>query len=291
MSQAGSAQALVERTAVRVTTGACPHDRGVLPTLPSARLPRLLVLLLLAAGGLLPTTLARAAVLDDRERRCLTLIAYAEAASEGPAGMAAVMRVVKNRIAHPKFPDDACAVALQDGQFQPVAERPALRRALVAPEHENLAEVLGASSRQARLLLVEAWRLAAVLDRLTPGDPTRGALYFVNPRLMDPGKCPWFAGLKRTTALGEHVFMTHYAAGERRGGPALDCAQAGKGYAGSSRLARDHANGLFDPRGPRVATRTATPAQIRAWRRTGELARRQAELKRHFEPGWQRIEE
>ena len=259
--------------------------------MPSARLPRRLALLLLALGGLLPATQAPAAVPDDRQRRCLTLIAYAEAAGEGPAGMAAVMRVVQNRIAHPKFPDDACAVALQDGQFQPVAERPALRRALLAPEHENLAEALGASSRQARLVLVEAWRLAAVLDVLAPGDPTRGALFFVNPRLMDPGKCPWFAGLKRTTAIGEHVFMTHYVPGERRGGPALDCAKAGKGHAGSDRLARTHAHGLFDPRGPRVATRTATQAQIRAWRRTGELARRQAELKRDFKPGWRLADE
>ena len=60
------------------------------------------------------------------------MIAYAEAAGEGTAGMLAVMKVVHNRIAAPGFADDACAVALEPGQFQPVGERPALRRALRA---------------------------------------------------------------------------------------------------------------------------------------------------------------
>ena len=80
---------------------------------------RTLALLALAVGLL--ATEAAAATIGDRERRCLTLIAFAEAASEGPLGMAAVMRVVRNRIAHPRVADDACAVALEAGQFQPVA--------------------------------------------------------------------------------------------------------------------------------------------------------------------------
>ena len=81
--------------------------------------------------------------------------------------------------------------------------------------------------------------------------------------------------------------MAHYRPGDRRGAPALDCATAGLGYAkeGGRSLARAHAVGPFAPAGPRLATRTATPAMVRAWRRTGELARRQAELKRQFKPG------
>ena len=201
----------------------------------------LLALCLLLAGA----ADALAAGRNERERRCLAMIAYAEAA----AGMLAVMKVVHNRIAHPSFADDACAVTLEPGQFQPVAERPALRRALAQPEAGSLVEALGATSRTARLRLVEAWRLAGAVAIWPARDPTRGALYFVNPRLMDPAKCPWFAGLKRTAIIGEHVFMTHYAGGEWRGRPALDCAVAGRGYA-------------------RVATRAATPTMIRAWHRT-----------------------
>jgi spore germination cell wall hydrolase CwlJ-like protein len=181
-----------------------------------------------------------AAGTSDRERRCLTLIAYAEAAGEGPAGMLAVMKVVHNRIADPRFADDACAVALEAGQFQPVAERPALRRALVEPEGQSLAQTLGATSRSERLQLVQAWRLAGAAAVWPAHDPTGGALYFVNPRLMDPRRCPWFARLKRTAVIGEHVFMRHYAPGERPQRAALDCAAAGKGRATSRpRLASD----------------------------------------------------
>lgn len=186
---------------------------------------------ILAAGfGILGFD-ARAWATTDRDRRCLAMIAYAEAASEGSLGMLAVMRVIHNRIRHPAFPDDACAVVLEPGQFQPVSERPSLRAALSRPDQANIAEAVGAVSREARLRLVQAWRLAAVAAVWPSRDPTRGALYFVNPLLMDPGRCPWFAQLKRSAAIGEHVFMTHYAPGERRGHRALDCAAAGKGRA------------------------------------------------------------
>jgi hypothetical protein len=225
---------------------------------------------------------------DDRQRRCLTMIAYAEAASEGSLGMLAVMKVVHNRVAHSDFADDICAVALERGQFQPVSERPALRRALESPVGHNLAEVLGASTPTARLVLVEAWRLAGAAPVWPERDPTGGALFFVNPRLMDPRKCPWFADLKRTAVIGEHVFMANYAPGEPRRAPALDCRTAGRDFGRATSLARSQATGPFDPSGPRIASRTATAATLRAWRRTGELARRQAELKRYFKPGWYR---
>jgi hypothetical protein len=224
------------------------------------------------------------AEVQDRERRCLTMIAYAEAGGEGSAGMLAVMKVVRNRITNPGFADDACAVALEPGQFQPVGERPALRRALAVPFELNMAEVLQANSPEARSRLVEAWRLAGAAPGWPARDPTGGALYFVNPELMDPGKCPWFAGLKRTAVVGRHVFMTHYADGEPRIGPALDCRMAGKSYRNGLGVAS--ATGPFARGGPRIATRAATPAMLKAWRRTGELAARQAELKSHFKPGW-----
>ena len=241
---------------------------------------------LLAALALVPILAgpARAVEAQDRDRRCLTMIAYAEAASEGSAGMLAVMKVVRNRIAHPSFAKDACAVALEAGQFQPVAERPALRRALASPFELSLAEVLQANSAASRLRLIEAWRLAGVAGSWPARDPTGGALYFVNPRLMDPAKCPWFAALKRTAVIGQHVFMAAYGAGERQLGPALDCRTAGQDFRAGSRMAT--ATGPFARGGPKVATRTATPSMLRAWRRTGELAARQAELKRHFKPGW-----
>ncbi len=41
---------------------------------------------------------------SNREVRCLALVAYTEAAVDGIAGMAAVIRVVRNRMADPRFP-------------------------------------------------------------------------------------------------------------------------------------------------------------------------------------------
>lgn len=181
-------------------------------------------------AGVLPVALcglvgqAEAGPPTDRDRRCLAMIAYAEAANEGTLGMLAVMRVVHNRVADRSFADDACAVALQRGQFQPVSEQRSLRQAMAQPETANLAEAVGATTREARLRLVEAWRLAAVAAVWPARDPTGGALYFVNPRLMDPDRCPWFARLKRSAVIGEHVFMRHYGPGEAKAAPALACA-------------------------------------------------------------------
>src|SRR5690349_16063455 len=162
---------------------------------------------------------------SGREVRCLGLVAFTEAAVDGPPGMAAVIRVVRNRAADPRFPDDACAVIAQVAQFQPVAQSAVLRRVVRDPEGYNIPQVGGARSPYARRMLLEALRLAR--EPLRAPDPTRGALYFVNPDLMDGGKCPWFAALKRTARIGGHVFLTDYRSGEEPGEPALDCAAAG----------------------------------------------------------------
>jgi spore germination cell wall hydrolase CwlJ-like protein len=160
-----------------------------------------------------------------REVRCLALVAYTEAAVDGEAGMAAVIRVVRNRMADPRFPDEACAVVAQVAQFQPVAQSAVLRQVVRDPEGYSLPQVLGLRTAAARRLLARAHALA----RLPPPrpDPTGGALYFVNPDLMDPERCPWFAALKRTARIGGHVFMTHHRPGEPPGPPALDCGPAG----------------------------------------------------------------
>ena len=245
---------------------------------PLGRLSFLLLGLLAGAG------VARADTsVSDREARCLAMIAFAEAASEGRAGMAAVIRVVRNRKGHPAFPGDACAVALQDRQFQPVSESPALKRALADPSSVDIDRFFG-SSKSDRAAMATARKLASSPSR---EDPTDGALYFVNPRFMDPRHCPWFATLKRTAEIGGHVFMTHYGSDEPRGGPALDCATAGRDFGkGGYRLPKTYATGLFDPRGPRLATRTATPAMIKAWKRTGQYEKRVQQLRKRFKPGW-----
>src|SRR5437763_7105128 len=163
--------------------------------------------------------------LGGRERDCAALIAYLEASVEGVRGMQAVVRVVHNRMRDARFAPTACAVVGQDGQFQPMEERPALKRAVRGGQPLRLERLLRVDTPFERMLLGQALRLAGA----PPGaDPTKGALYFVNPLLMDRDRCPWFAALRRTTRIGAHVFMTHYHEGERRRGPALDCRIAGR---------------------------------------------------------------
>ncbi|MCB2055292.1 MAG: cell wall hydrolase [Geminicoccaceae bacterium] len=216
------------------------------------------------------------------DAQCLATIAVLEAAGEGEAGMRAVMRVVRNRVADRRFPDEVCAVVAQPGQFQPVGEWPALRRALADPSRLDGRRLLGPSAA-----LDVALKLAS-LGGLA--DETERALYFVNPLLMDPRHCPWFAGLKRTRAIGRHVFMRHYGKGERRGDPALDCADPAIGSQLGSSMAARYANGLFHPAGARIASRTPTRKQVEAWRRTGQLEARQKQLKKLFKPGWIKLD-
>src|SRR4051812_50225904 len=82
----------------------------------------------LGAGFLTIAATARAGEPSGPEVRSLGLVAFAEAAVDGPPGMAAVTRVVRNRTADPRFPDDACAAVARVAQSQPVARSAVLRR-------------------------------------------------------------------------------------------------------------------------------------------------------------------
>ena len=48
---------------------------------------------------------------------CLTVAIYYEARGEPIEGQAAVAQVILNRVQHPDFPDDACAVVFEPDQF------------------------------------------------------------------------------------------------------------------------------------------------------------------------------
>lgn len=161
----------------------------------------------------------------SRERDCLAMIAYLEAASEGVQGMQAVINVVRNRMKDARFPDTACAVIGQNGQFEPMERRPQLKRVVRSGRAFSLRRVLGIDTGYERMMLGHALRLAGTALKQ---DLTRGALYFVNPYLMMPDRCPWFAKLRRTAKIGAHVFMTHYDKAEAKRGPALDCRSAGR---------------------------------------------------------------
>ena len=182
---------------------------------------RLAAALAVACLGAAPAT----AALSGAEVRCLALVAYTEAAVDGVPGMTAVIQVVRNRMADPRYPDDACAVILEVAQFQPIQQSDVLQKVARDPEGYSLPQILGLRTAESRKLLATAHRLA----RAEPGgpDPTGGALFFVNPDYMNPGLCPWFAGLRRTAVIGGHVFLTDRGANDPTQPPALDCSRAG----------------------------------------------------------------
>jgi spore germination cell wall hydrolase CwlJ-like protein len=190
----------------------------------------------------------------DAGTRCMAMVAYAEAAGEGAAGLAAVVQVIRNRVADGRFPKGPCDVVRAPGEFQPVGDSARLRRALLAPEAQDMATALADFAPVDTAVLAEAVRLAQKDASPADPDPTGGALYFVNPRFMEPAKCPWFADLKRTREIGQHVFMDHYDAGESKGDPALDCAEVKQHWAAFVK-----AQGA---RGKRVGRRRINPAWL-----------------------------
>ena len=238
-----------------------------------------------AAGGL--GSRRPAGDRDDRERRCLAMIAYAEAASEGAAGMLAVMKVVHNRIAAPALRRRclrrgarAAASSSRSASGRPCGAR------WRTPEGRSLAEAVGATL--ARGAPAAGRGVAAGRGRrdLARPRPDRRRALLRQPAADGPGQMPL---VRRSEAdRGDRRARVHGQLRSRRAP-----ARAGAGLrhrrprlCRGNQACRRPGDRAVPPDGPRIATRTATTATVRAWRRTGELARRQAELKRYFKPGW-----
>ena len=119
-------------------------------------------------------------------QQCLALAMYWEARGEGRQGMAAVGHVVLNRVADPRFPNDACAVVHQGGETPPCqfswwCDGKSDRPTHAALWHQSL-------------------DLAGELMRQRHSDPTRGALFFHNTSIRNPWR------YARTARIGNHVF-------------------------------------------------------------------------------------
>lgn len=113
------------------------------------------------------------------EKDLLARLVSAEAAGEPYLGQVAVAAVVLNRVRNPLFPDTIAGVIYQPYQFEPVL-------------NGTIGQPATAS----------AWR--AAVAALNGADPTGGALYFYNWRLVSNAYLwsrPW-----RTT-IGEHRFV------------------------------------------------------------------------------------
>ena len=102
--------------------------------------------------------------------------------------MRAVAAVVLNRVRHPEFPNDVCAV-VRDGGEQPPCQFS-----------------WWCDGKSDRPTEPRAWRLAQQIaqDALTkpPSDRTRGALFFHNTSIATP----WLRKRERTAQIGRHIF-------------------------------------------------------------------------------------
>lgn len=113
---------------------------------------------------------------------CIAVVVYTEARGEPIDGQFAVAEVIINRVADPRYPDDACAVAYQPGQF----DGPNHFRAIENPE---------------------AWALAvAIADDVSmfcDGCNGISATHFAR------GWAYWMADYTLEGKIGKHVFYVN----------------------------------------------------------------------------------
>jgi N-acetylmuramoyl-L-alanine amidase len=132
----------------------------------------------------------RAMLADDEQLGCLAKNAYFEARGEGEEGMLAVAHVTLNRVAHPKYPEQICAVVHQGAerfpcQFHWVCDG--------TPDRIRDMAQWDVAQEVARRAMMEP-----------DADPTRGALYFHNVSLSPK----WAKGrYEQATIIGQHVFF------------------------------------------------------------------------------------
>lgn len=138
------------------------------------------------AGGssvaLSQSALATSSQPDPRALGCLSEALYFEARGEGIKGQAAVAEVILNRVDHPAFPQNVCAVVNQPAQFS--------YKGRVSPRIRDT-NAYRRAQRVAQAALTGA-----------PRELTKGATYFhttaVKPR--------WSNRFERTTRIGAHIF-------------------------------------------------------------------------------------
>lgn len=119
------------------------------------------------------------AMLTAAERELLAHLIYAEAAGEPFEGKVAVAAVILNRLDNPQFPNTIEGVIFEPYAFEPV--------------------------RNGRLWRGTSARSYQALDEALRGrDPTNGALYFYNPRLVSPDN--WIWSRKVVRVIGRHHF-------------------------------------------------------------------------------------
>ncbi|MCK4260485.1 MAG: cell wall hydrolase [Halanaerobiales bacterium] len=126
-----------------------------------------------SGGGDVPTDYSEA------DLGLLARLIFSEARGESYQGQIAVAAVVLNRIQSDKFPNTVSKVIYQPNQFSSV----------------NDGQIN---------LIPNATAYQAARDALSGKDPSKGALFFYNPKTAK--NMDWFRTLKTTIIIGNHVF-------------------------------------------------------------------------------------
>lgn len=132
--------------------------------------------------GFTPVTF-RAPKHVDSDLYLLAKLIRAEAEGEPYEGQVAVGAVVMNRVKSPQFPNTIYDVIYQPGQFSCLP-----KLATLEPNDQSL---------------------QAAREAMAGRDPSRGALYYYNPKLASREGARFFqtAKLKRTVTIGNHQFF------------------------------------------------------------------------------------
>ena len=118
---------------------------------------------------------------NQEDLMLLARLISAEARGEPYLGQVAVGAVVLNRVKSPLFPNSIRAVIYQPGQFTPVSN--------------------GTINRKPTESAIRAAKAA-----LSGQDPSRGALFFYNPKLSSRAGLQFFQSRQVTVRIGNHVF-------------------------------------------------------------------------------------
>ena len=183
----------------------CRTFTGTLEWQPDEKRP------MLSTRGLRRLVLLRGLNATQRERalRCLAVIAWAEARSDGVAGMHGVVAVVLNRTRDPAYSKDPCHVISQKAAFETIGQLEyraitiRLRQDNLIPFPRPKSAADRAALQTARLLV---WNLAL---RRELADPTDGATHFLAPAVIAARgqQLPMWAGLlEPTVRIGGHQF-------------------------------------------------------------------------------------
>ncbi|HEY8391341.1 MAG TPA: cell wall hydrolase [Capillibacterium sp.] len=132
--------------------------------------------------GFTPVTL-RTPKNVDADLYLLAKLIQAEAGGEPYEGKVAVGAVVMNRVKSPQFPNTIYDVIYQPGQFSCLPKLPTTEP--------------------------DAQAIQAAREAMAGRDPSRGALYYYNPKLASREGARFFrtAGLTHTVTIGNHQFF------------------------------------------------------------------------------------